>query len=91
MKNPPEEEARQRSRRARQVISGSDVRPPAYSPRSVSYEEEGLISGPQWIYFGILAALLALGTILYLVFGGGVASVIFFLLAIALFAGWLVF
>ena len=49
------------------------------------------MSSPQWIYLGILAALLALAIILYLVFGGGVASVFFFLLALALLCGWFVF
>jgi hypothetical protein len=49
------------------------------------------MSSPQWIYLGILAALLALAIILYLVFGGGVSSVFFFLLALALFCGWFVF
>ncbi len=49
------------------------------------------MSSPQWIYLGILAALLAFAIILYLIFGGGVASVFFFLLALALFCGWFVF
>ncbi len=100
MASPYNDDAKQRSNRARQVISGSDIRPPgqsAYpggpssSQRFVAYEEEGPMSSPQWIYLGILAALLALAIILYLVFGGGVASVFFFLLALALFCGWFVF
>jgi hypothetical protein len=92
MVRPPDEDARQRSARARQVISGGDIRPPApYSQRYIAYEQEGPLSSPQWIYLGILAALLALAIILYLVFGGGVASVFFFLLALALFCGWFVF
>jgi hypothetical protein len=95
MATPPNDDARQRSARARQVISGSDIRPPApYGAppqRYVAYEQEGLFSSPQWIYLGILVALLALAIILYLVFGGGVASIFFFLLALALFCGWFVF
>lgn len=92
------DDAKRRASRARQVISGSDVRPPSqtpYSPSSsqryIAYEEEGAMSSPQWIYLGILAALLALAIILYLIFGGGVSSVLFFLLALALFCGWFVF
>ncbi|MCA9858132.1 MAG: hypothetical protein KC438_00350 [Thermomicrobiales bacterium] len=97
MASPYNDNAKQRASRARQVISGSDIRPPSSasypgSPqRYVSYEEEGAMSSPQWIYLGILAALLALAIILYLVFGGGVSSVFFFLLALALFCGWFVF
>ena len=98
MASPSNDDAKQRANRARQVISGSDIRPPSPSPsypgapqRYVSYEEEGPMSSPQWIYLGILAALLALAIILYLIFGGGVSSVFFFLLALALFCGWFVF
>ena len=98
MASPYNDDAKRRATRARQVISGGDIRPPSpssYPPSSsqryVSYEEEGPMSSPQWIYLGILAALLALAIILYLVFGGGVSSVFFFLLALALFCGWFVF
>ena len=92
MKNYPTEDPRTRSSRARQVISGEDLRAQApFSTRSVAYEEEGPFSSPQWIYLGILVALFALAVIIYLITGGGVASVFFFLLAMALFAGWFVF
>lgn len=98
MSNPYNDDAKRRASRARQVISGSDIRPPSSSSypasssqRYIAYEEEGPMSSPQWIYLGILAALLALAIILYLVFGGGVSSVFFFLLALALFCGWFVF
>jgi hypothetical protein len=99
MASPYNDDAKRRATRARQVISGSDIRPPsqasypqsASSQRYISYEEEGAMSSPQWIYLGILAALLALAIILYLIFGGGVSSVFFFQLALALFCGWFVF
>ena len=99
MASPYNDDAKRRATRARQVISGSDIRPPsqasypqsASSQRYISYEEEGAMSSPQWIYLGMLAALLALAIILYLIFGGGVSSVFFFLLALALFCGWFVF
>ncbi|CAN5589994.1 hypothetical protein BH24CHL4_BH24CHL4_26070 [soil metagenome] len=92
MKNYPDRDPRARSTRARQVISGEDLRSQApLSTRSVAYQEEGPFSSPQWIYMGVLVALIALAVILYLVTGGGVASVFFFLLSLALFAGWFMF
>lgn len=87
----PRDDARRRSERARQVISGGDIRSPGYGDHTVAYEEESFLSGPQWIYFAILFSLFALTVITYLVFGGGVASVFVFLMALLLFAGWLVF
>ncbi|CAN5555737.1 hypothetical protein BH23CHL5_BH23CHL5_06050 [soil metagenome] len=92
MKNPPPDDPKARAARARQVLSGEDLR--AQGPwvtRGVTYEEEGAFSSPQWIYMGILVSLLALAVIVYLVTGGGIASIFFFLLAMALFAGWFVF
>lgn len=98
MANQFEDDAKRRANRARQVISGSEVRPPSQSSfpapgpqRYISYQEEGPMSGPQWIYLGVLAGLLALACILLVIFGGGVSSVFFFLLALALFCGWFVF
>jgi hypothetical protein len=92
MSGYPPGDPRARASRARQVISGEDLRTQSpFSTRPVAYEEEGAFSSPQWIYLGILVALFALAVILYLVTGGGVASVFFFLLALALFAGWFVF
>ncbi len=92
MGRSPIDESRARSHRARQVISGEELRSQTpFSTRAVAYEEEGAFSSPQWIYLGILVALLALAVILYLVTGGGVASIFFFLLSLALFAGWFMF
>ncbi len=92
MGRSPIDESRARSTKARQVISGEDLRTQApFSSRTVAYEEEGAFSSPQWIYLGILVVLIALALILYLVTSGGVASIFFFLLALALFAGWFVF
>ena len=88
----PTNDARQKSEHARQVISGSDIRASnAWSTRSVAYEEEGAFSSPQWIYLGVLVALTFLALILYLAFGGGVASIFVFLVALMLFAAWFVF
>jgi hypothetical protein len=43
------------------------------------------------LYAAALGGLLALGLLLWLVFGMGVASIIFFLLALGLLGGWLAF
>ncbi len=92
MGKSPIDESRARANRARQVISGEDLRSQLpFSTRAVAYEEEGAFSSPQWIYLGILVALFALAIILYLVTSGGVASIFFFLLSLALFAGWFMF
>jgi hypothetical protein len=92
MKNRPHDDARTRAARARQVISGEELRSRgSFATRPVAYEEESSLSSQQWIYFGILVALLALAVILYLITSGGVASIFFFLLALALFAGWFLF
>jgi len=92
MGRSPVDESRAKANRARQVISGEDLRAQSpFSTRAVAYEEEGAFSSPQWIYLGILVAILALAVIVYLVSGGGVASIFFFLLALALFAGWFMF
>jgi hypothetical protein len=88
----PDQDARRKSEKGRQVISGSDIRSSnAWTSRSVSYEDEAAFSSPQWIYLGVMVALAFLALILYLVFGGGVASVFVFLLALLLFAAWFVF
>jgi Flp pilus assembly protein TadB len=79
-----------RARQARQVISGSDIRPPAYS--STSYlADEGWLSPPQKTYLISCGALLVIALIVTFVFSFSAASVIFFLLAFALLAGWLIF
>jgi Flp pilus assembly protein TadB len=86
----PENDRAARANQARRVIAGSDVRPP--SRLSSAYlPETGGISPPQRTYFIALAVLLVLALILWFFFGLGVASVIFFLLALTLIAGWLVF
>jgi hypothetical protein len=42
-------------------------------------------------YAAALGVLLVLGLVLWLLFGMGVASIIFFLLALGLLGGWLAF
>ncbi len=91
MNRPSNDDRLAASRRARQVIAGSEVRtPPAYSGVYTS-KEPGLISGSQVTYLGALAVLLLIALIIFLFFGMGVASILFFILALTLIAGWLVF
>jgi hypothetical protein len=93
VKNAPDDDRLQRSRQARQVIAGSDIRPPSsptYSP-SYAVQPAGMFSPAQRNYLIAVAVLLVLGILLYVVFSFGIASVIFFLLALALLAGWVVF
>ncbi|MGH2558146.1 MAG: hypothetical protein ACRDJH_03705 [Thermomicrobiales bacterium] len=90
MNTNPENDRATRANQARRVIAGSEVRPP--SRLSSTYlPEEGGITPPQRTYFIALAVLLLLALILWFSFSLGVASVIFFLLALTLVAGWLVF
>ena len=90
MKQAPDDDRMARARQARQVISGSDIRPPAYS--STSYlADEGWLSPPQKTYLIACGALLVIALIVTFVFSFSAASVIFFLLAFALLAGWLIF
>lgn len=79
-----------RARQARQVISGADVRPPAtYS--GIYAASSGLFSSSQRTYLIVVGVLLVLALLLWAVFGMGVASIVFFLLALMMIAGWLVF
>ncbi len=90
MNNRPDQDKMNRIRQARQVIAGSDVRPPA--PSGSSYASNaGLITSSQRSYLIVVGALLLLAVLLWLVFSMSVASVIFFILALLLIAGWLVF
>jgi Flp pilus assembly protein TadB len=75
---------------ARRVIAGSDVRPP--STLSSNYlPAEGGLTPPQRTYFIAVAVLLVVSIVIWLVFSFGVASIFFFLLALTLIAGWLIF
>jgi hypothetical protein len=91
MSRPSNEERLASSRRARQVISGTDVRPPASYSGVYTHKPAGVLSSSQVTYLAALVVLLLIAAVLYLVFGMGVASIFFFLLALTLIAGWLVF
>lgn len=87
----PEQERLARARAARQVIAGSELRPPTSLSSQYATAEEGWLLPPQRTYLIVCGALLLLALAVYFVVGMGVASVIFFLLALTLLAGWLVF
>ena len=90
MQNRPDQERVNRVRQARQVIAGSDVRPPA--PYASSYASHaGFITPSQRMYLMTVGVLLVLAMFLWLVFSMSVASIIFFILSLLLIAGWLVF
>lgn len=90
MGSRPDDDRLTRARQARQVISGADIRPPStYS--GVYAASAGLFTPSQRTYLITVGVLLVLGVLLWLVFGMGVASIIFFLLSLTMIAGWLVF
>jgi hypothetical protein len=79
-----------RSRQARQILSGAEIRPPTRISSSYPVSNN-VLTQPQLMYAAALGILLLLGVLLWLIFGLGVASVIFFLLALGLLGGWLAF
>jgi Flp pilus assembly protein TadB len=88
--NRPDDDRVQRSRQARQILSGAEIRPPNRSLGSYPAPTT-VLTQPQMLYGAALGILLVLGLLLWLVFGMGVASIIFFLLALGLLGGWLAF
>jgi Flp pilus assembly protein TadB len=80
----------QRSRQARQILSGAEIRPPDRTGPGFANSETTLTQ-PQMVYAVALGILLALGLLLWLIVGLGVASIFFFLLALGLLGGWLAF
>jgi len=81
---------KQRARHSRQILSGADIRPPARSGSSYP-SSNAVLTQSQFTYAAALGVLLALGLVLWLIFGMGVASIIFFLLALGLLGGFLAF
>lgn len=89
--SPQPDQARvEKSRQARQILSGAEVRPPARTGSAYPASETALTQS-QMIYAVSLGILLALAVLLWLIFGMGVASIFFFLLALGLLGGWLAF
>lgn len=90
MSHRPDDDRLARARQARQVISGGEVKPP--STRTGVYAAAGgLFTQSQRTYLISLGSLAVLAVLLWLVFSLGVASIILFLVALTLIAGWLVF
>jgi Flp pilus assembly protein TadB len=77
------------AQRARQVFAGNDLRAPE-NPLDFG-APEGLVDSTQRTYLIVLFGLLVVAVLLYFLFGMGPASPIFFILALSLIAGWLVF
>ncbi|MBA3337222.1 MAG: hypothetical protein H0T49_06625 [Chloroflexia bacterium] len=85
----PDDDRTERIRQARQVLAGSELRSPR-EPMSVR-AHEGPISIEQRNYLIALGVLLLLAIVIYALAGLGIASAVFFILAIGLIAGWLIF
>jgi len=77
------------AQRARQVFAGGDLRPPE-NPLDFG-APEGLVDSTQRTYLIVLMGLLLVAVLLFFIWGMGPASPIFFILALSLLAGWLVF
>ncbi len=90
MNNRPDQDKMNRIKQARQVIAGSEVRPPAAYASSYA-SNTGLITSSQRTYLMVVGGLFVLALLLWIAFSMSVASVIFFILALLLIAGWLVF
>lgn len=86
----PDDDRLARVRQARQVIAGSDVRAPSGLSSSFA-STSGLLTPSQRTYLIVVGILTVVGILLWLITSMSVASVIFFLLALLLIAGWLVF
>jgi Flp pilus assembly protein TadB len=87
MNDLPEEERIARIRSARQVLAGDAVRP---SPDPWG-DGRVTLSPLQRNYVIGLAVLLVVGVVLAWIVGLGIATAVFFLLALGLIAAWLIF
>ena len=90
MNRPPTNDQRYaQAQRARQVLGGNELDPPPH-PLDLA-PSEGLINRTQMLYLIVLAVLAVIAIALYFIAGAGVASPVLFVLALALFLGWIVF
>ncbi len=86
----PDDDRIERSRHARQILSGADIERP--TRLSSSWADPGSpITESQRTYLISLLVLLGIGLILSFTVGFGIASIFFFLLALGLIGGWLAF
>ena len=90
MQNAPENDDIARARFGRQVFAGSELQPPE---DAVDFGADDAALLPEQIAYLVgLAVLLVIGLILLWIWGLGVAaSIVFFLLAVALLAAWFLF
>jgi len=80
---------RQRLQNARQVLAGDSVRP---SPDPWVVNDSSMpLTMLQRNYLIVLGVLLIVGGLLAWLMGLGIASIVFFILAVGLIAGWLIF
>ena len=88
MDNPVDEERAARIRQARQVLAGTEIRPP---DDPLGFGDRFTLGGSRELrYFVVLAALVVIAALVWAVWGMGPASPILFVLALALLAGWFV-
>ncbi len=89
MQNAPEDDNIARARYGRQVFAGSEIQ----SPDDASdFGADDALLPEQIAYLVGLAVLLVIGLVLLWVWGLGIAaSIVFFLLAVALLAAWFLF
>jgi hypothetical protein len=90
VQNAPENDNLARARYGRQVFAGSDLEPP---DEATEFGRDDTALLPEQIVYLIgLAVLLVIGLILLWIWGLGIAaSIVFFLLALALLAAWFLF
>jgi len=86
----PDDERLERSRQARQILSGAEIERPTRLSSSWA-SPSAPISESQRTYLVSMLVLLAIGLILAVTVGFGIASIFFFLLALGLIGGWLAF
>ena len=86
----PDDARLERSRQARQILSGAEIEHPTRLSSSWA-DPSAPISESQRTYLISMLVLLAIGLVLAFTVGFGIASIFFFLLALGLIGGWLAF
>lgn len=86
----PDDERLERSKQARQILSGAEIERPTRLSSSWA-APSAPISESQRTYLVSMLVLLAIGLLLAFTVGFGIASIFFFLLALGLIGGWLAF
>lgn len=78
-----------RPQRVRHVVGGNEIDPQQH-PLDLG-PSDGIINRTQMTYLVVLAVLLVIALILFVAFSPAVASPVLFVLALALFLGWIIF